>query len=445
MQTNQETSTPETPVAQINPLERRLDVSISIEAIDKDVEQRLKKMSRTVKMPGFRPGKVPMKLVAQQYGYQARSEAIGAAVETTFGEVVREQKLRVAGYPQFEAATTAPEAGKMAFSAVFEVYPEIVLNDVSSSEIEKVALNVGDAEIDQTLEVLRKQRTTYEEVTRPAAEGDRAIIDFTGRRNGEIFQGGEAKDFAMLCGGGQMLPDFEKAVLGMSAGETKTFDLTFPEDYHAKDLSGQAVQFELTLKRVEGPVLPPVDAEFAKMLGITDGDLTKMREEVKENLEREVKKRLRARVKTQALDTLIKTHPFDVPQTLVTAESGQMARAAIQDLVSRGMSTQNIPVQPSWFTEQATRRVKLGLIVSELVKEKDLYAKPEQIRTVIEEFAETYEDPSEVVRWYYSQPQRMAEAEALVVENNVVEWVLAHAKVTEKPVSFNELMEVNAS
>ncbi len=445
MQTNQETSTPETPVAQINPLERRLDVSISIEAIDKDVEQRLKKLSRTVKMPGFRPGKVPMKLVAQQYGYQARSEAIGSAVETTFGEVVREQKLRVAGYPQFEAATTAPEAGKMAFSAVFEVYPEIALNDVSSCEIEKVALNVSDAEIDQTLEVLRKQRTTYEEVTRPAAEGDRAIIDFTGRRNGEIFQGGEAKDFAMLCGGGQMLPDFEKAVLGMSAGETKTFDLTFPEDYHAKDLSGQTVQFELTLKRVEGPVLPPVDAEFAKMLGITDGDLTKMREEVKENLEREVKKRIRARVKTQALDTLIKTHPFDVPQTLVTAESGQMARAAIQDLESRGLSTQNIPVQPSWFTEQATRRVKLGLIVSELVKEKDLYAKPEQIRTVIEEFAETYEDPSEVVRWYYSQPQRMAEAEALVVENNVVEWVLAHAKVTEKPVSFNELMEVNAS
>ncbi len=443
METNQEISTQESPVAVANPLERRLDVTVSIESIDKDVEQRLKKMSKTVKMPGFRPGKVPMKMVAQQYGYQARSEAIGAAVEKSFGDSVRDQKLRVAGYPQFEAAENA-EAGKMAFSAIFEVYPEIALGDVSSSEIEKVALTVGDAEIDKTLDVLRKQRTTYAEAARAAAEGDRAIIDFTGRRNGEVFQGGQANDFAMLCGGGQMLPEFEQAVLGMSAGETKTFDMTFPEDYHAKDLSGQTVQFELTLKRVEGPVLPPLDEEFAKTLGITDGDITKMREEVKENLEREVKKRLKARVKTKALDTLIDVTPIDVPRTLVAAESEQMARAAIHDLESRGMSAKNIPVQPGWFTEQATRRVKLGLIVSELVKEKQLYAKPEQIRAVIEEFAETYEDPSEVVRWYYSQPQRMAEAEALVVENNVVDWVLSNARIAEKPVSFDELMEVNA-
>lgn len=443
MQTNQEISADSAQAAQaiVNPLERRLDMAVSLETIDKEVEQRLKEMSRTVKMPGFRPGKVPMKMVAQQYGHQARSEAIGAAVEKVFGDNVREQKLRVAGYPRFEPKQL-DDATQMGFSAVFEVYPEIKLGDVSAREIEQPTLTVGDAEVDKTLEVLRKQRTTYVEAARAAADGDRAIIDFIGRRNGEPFQGGQASDFAMLVGGGQMLPDFEKAVIGMSAGETKTFDMTFPEDYQSKDLAGQAVQFELTLKRVDGPVLPPLDADFAKSLGVADGDLAKMREEVKDNLEREVKKRLKARVKNQAMEALVQANPIDVPQALVAAESEQMAQAAVRDLESRGMSAKNIPVQPSWFTEQAVRRVKLGLIVAELVKEKQLFAKPEQVRAVIDEFAETYEDPSEVVRWYYSQPQRMAEAESLVLENNVVDWVLANAKVSEKPVTFDELMEI---
>ncbi len=427
----------------VNPLERRLDMTVSLDTIEQEVEQRLKHMSRTVKMPGFRPGKVPMKMVAQQYGYQARSEAIGAAVEKVFGDSVREQKLRVAGYPRFEPKESS-DATQMGFSAVFEVYPEIKLADVSDREIEKSALTVGDAEVDQTLEVLRKQRTTYVEAARAAADGDRVVIDFIGRRDGEPFQGGSASDFAMLVGGGQMLPDFEKAVLGMSAGETKSFDLAFPEDYQAKDLAGQTVQFELTVKRVDGPQLPPLDADFAKSLGVADGDLAKMREEVKENLEREVKKRLNVRVKNQAMDALLKANPIDVPQALIAAESQQMADAAVRDLESRGMSAKNIPVQPAWFTEQAVRRVSLGLIIAELVREKQLFAKPEQVRAVIEEFAETYEDPSEVVRWYYSQPQRMAEAESLVLENNVVDWVLANAKVSEKPVSFDELMEVKS-
>lgn len=427
----------------VNPLERRLDVTVPLDVIEKEVDKRLKHFSRTAKMPGFRPGKVPMKLVTQQYGYQARSEAIGKAVEKTFGDMVREQKLRVAGYPDFEPNPKANE-GSMGFSAVFEVYPEIKLNDVSACEIEKPALSVSEAEVDKTLEVLRKQRTTFAEVQRAAADGDRLLIDFTGRKDGEKFQGGEAQDFVMLVGGGQMLPDFEQAVLGMSAGETKTFDLAFPEDYQAKDLSGQTVQFELTVKRVDAPELPPLDAEFAKTLGVEDGDLVKMRAEIKENLEREVKRRLKSRTKAQAMDALVNAHPIDVPNALVNAESSQMARAAIQDMESRGMSAQNIPIQPAWFTSQAMKRVKLGLIVAELVKEKQLFAKPEQVRAIIEEFAETYEDPSEVIRWYYSQPQRMAEAESLVLENNVVEWVLAHAKVSEKSISFDDLMESGA-
>ncbi len=444
MQTNQEISTA-APQANpiVNPLERRVDLTVALDTIEKDVEQRLKHMSRTVKMPGFRPGKVPMRMVTQQYGPQARSEAIGAAVEKTFGDSVREQKLRIAGYPRFEPKDGS-DATQISFSAIFEVYPEIKLADVATQEIEKSALTVGEAEVDQTLEVLRKQRTTYVEVQRAAADGDRLVIDFIGRRDGEPFQGGQANDFTMLVGGGQMLPDFEKAVLGMSAGETRTFDLTFPEGYQAKDLAGQTVQFELTVKRVDGPQLPALDADFAKSLGIDGGDLVKMRAEVKENLEREVKRRLKSLIKNQAMDALLKANPIDAPYALVRAESQQMAEAAVRDIQSRGMSIENFPVEPSWFTEQAVRRVSLGLIIAELVKEKQLFAKPEQVRTVIEEFAETYEDPSEVVRWYYSQPQRMAEAESLVLENNVVEWILANAKVTEKPVSFEELMETKS-
>ncbi len=444
MQTNQENSAVGAPLnavvgAAVSALERRLDMSVALAAIDQDVEQRLKHLARTVKMAGFRPGKVPFKMVAQQYGPQARSEAIGAAVDKVFGDKVREQKLRVAGYPRIEPKN-GEDKTQIEFSAVFEVYPEIKLGEVTGHEIERPVLAVTDAELDQTIEVLRKQRTTYVEAARAGASGDRVVIDFIGRRGGEKFPGGEGTDFAMQLGGGQMLPDFEAAITGMSAGETKTFDLTFPAEYQAKDLAGQTVQFEVTVKRVEGPQLPELDAEFAKSLGIVDGDVARMRDEVKENLEREVKKRLQARVKNQAMDTLLAVNPIEVPKSLIDLESRQMAEAALRDLESRGMSAKNVPVEPSWFTEQATRRVSLGLLLAEVVKEKQLFAKPEQVRAVIDDFAETYEDPAEVVRWYYSQPQRLSEAEALVVENNVVEWMLANAKVVDKPIAFDELM-----
>lgn len=446
MQTNQENSAVNVQANQANvaqsALERRLELSVQLDAIDKEVQQRLQHMSRTVKMSGFRPGKVPMKMVAQQYGPQARSEAIGAAVEKAFGDSVREQNLRVAGQPRIEPKSSGETA--LEFSAVFEVYPEVKLGDISGREVTKSVMTVTDAEVEKTLDVLRKQRTTYAEVARAAANEDRVIIDFIGRRNGEPFQGGQATDFAMLLGGGQMLADFETAVNGMAAGETKTFDLTFPAEYQAKDLAGQTVQFEVTVKRVEGPQLPELDAEFAKSLGVQDGDIAKMRDEVRENLEREVKKRLLARVKQQVMDALLQANPIEVPKSLVEVETRQMAQAAVRDIEARGMSAKDVPIQPTWFTEQAVRRVSLGLIISELVKEKQLFAKPEQVRKVIDEFAETYEDPAEVVRWYYSQPQRMAEAEALVLENNVVDWVLANAKVVDKPTTFEELMETKS-
>lgn len=425
--------------AALSALERRIEMSVALAEIDKDVEQRLKQMLRSVKMPGFRPGKVPMKMVVQQYGPQARSEAIGAAVERAFGEQVRAQNLRVAGYPRIEPSAGAGE-GLLGFSAVFEVYPDIVPGDVAGQAIEKAVLTVGDAEVQQTLEVLRKQRISYEATDRPSQKEDRLVIDFTGRKGGDEFPGGKATDYTVMVGGGMMLPDFEAQLEGVKVGDIKTFDVAFPADYHATDLAGQTVQFDLTVKKVEAPRLPELDADFAKALGITDGNLETMHAEVRSNLEREVKKRLQARVKEQVMEVLLTVNPIDVPAALVEVESQQMAEAAKRDLESRGMGAKNVPVEASWFTDQAVRRVKLGLILAELVKAKELHAKPEQVRAIVDDFAATFEDPKEVVRWYYSQPQRLAEAEALALENNVVDWVLAGSQVTEKAIGFDELM-----
>jgi len=425
--------------APISPLERRIDITVVMADIDKDVDQRLKHIARTVKVPGFRPGKVPMKMVTQQHGHQARSEAIGATVEKSFGEKVREHNLRVAGQPRIEPKLEQTE-GQMVFSAVFEVYPDIVLGDVSGQAIEKSTLVVTEVEVDKTIDVLRKQRTTYAEVNRASEAQDRLVIDFVGRKDGVEFDGGKADDYTVMVGGGAMLPDFETQLVGVKAGDKKTFDVAFPEGYQAKDLAGSTVQFDMTVKKVEGPQLPEVDAEFAKQLGVADGDTVKMRDEVRTNLEREVKKRLQAKVKEQVMETLLTVNPVDVPKALVEMESLQMAENTRRDMESRGMDVKNMPFDPTWFGDQAVRRVKLGLILAELVKAKDLHAKPAQVRSIIDDFSQTFEDPSEVVRWYYSQPQRLAEAEALALENNVVEWVLANVAATEKPIGFDELM-----
>jgi trigger factor len=420
-------------------LERRIDVVVPIEAIEQEVESRIKKLAKTVKMAGFRPGKVPYKIVAQTYGPQARSEAIGAAVEKTFNAKVQEQNLRVAGYPRIEPKDVAT-AGALEFSAVFEVYPEFQLGDVSGEPVEQPDLVVTDEHVNKTIEVLRKQRTSYEAVDRAAAEGDRVVVDFVGRKDGEEFDGGRGSDFPFVLGAGSMLKDFESATAGLAPGESKLFDVNFPEDYHAKNLAGQTAQFELTLKKVEAPSLPEVDGDFARVLGVADGDVAKMRDEVRKNLEREVKRRLQGRLKEQVMNLLLKVNPIEVPKALVQREAEQLAENAKRDLEMRGMKTKEIPVEPGWFLEQAERRVKLGLIMAELVKSQNLQSQAAQIRTLVEDFAQSYEDPAEVIDWYYSQPQRLAQAEALVIEDNVVAWVLANAQTVSQAVSFDELM-----
>ena len=420
-------------------LERQIEMTIALADIDKDVAKRLQQISRTVKMPGFRPGKVPMKLVEQQHGQQARSELVGEAVEKAFSSAVREQKYRVAGYPNIQPRSDAGE-GNLGFVATFEIYPEIIPAELSGQSIEKPLLTVSDAEVEKTLTVLRKQRVSYTAATRPSEKDDRLVIDFTGTKDGVEFPGGKSTDYTVVAGGGMMLPEFDAQLIGANVGDVKKFDVNFPAEYQAKELAGSVAQFEIVVKKVESPVLPELDAEFAKQMGVADGDTTKMRDEVRSNLEREVNKRLNSRVKEQVMNALLAVNPVEVPKALIESESQHMAEAAKRDMESRGMGIKNMPVEASWFVDQATRRVKLGLIVGALVKDKNLTVKPDQVRKIVDEFAETFEDPKEVVRWYYSDPQRLAEAEALAIENNVIEWVLANVAVTEKAVSFEELM-----
>lgn len=430
MQTNEVT---------LGALERRIDMAVSLADIEQGVAERLKRLSRTVKMAGFRPGKVPMRMVEQSYGPQVRSEVIGESVERKFNECVREQKLRVAGYPNIEPKEGSAE-GMLEFSATFEVMPEVAVGSLADQTIERPTFTVGEADVDRTIEVLRKQRVVYRAVERASQEGDRVVVDFTGRKDGEVFQGGEATDFAFEVGGGQMLADFDVQLRGLTAGAEKSFDLTFPADYQAADLAGKTVQFEVKLKTVEEPVLPEVDAAFAKAMGVESGEVGKMRAEIKENLEREVSRRIRARVRDQALDALIAVTPLEVPKAMVEAEAQQMAEAAKRDLANRGADVKNIPVQASWFTEQAVRRSKLGLIVSEIVLKNELKPDAAKVRARVDEIAASYEDPTEVVSWYYSKPENLSNIEDVVVEDNVVEWVLAQAKTSERAVSFEELM-----
>lgn len=429
----------EATTAQANELERRIDLSIAIENVEKEMDQRLKRMGKNIKMPGFRPGKVPFSIVKQQYGSQARHEVLSEELDRVFGETVTAQKMRVAGYPRIEPKASESTT-HLEFSAIFEVYPDFTPADMSTAEVERPVLEVADKEIDKTLEILRKQRVSYEDTDRVAAKEDRVVIDFLGRKDGEPFQGGQATDYPFVLGQGMMLPDFEKAVEGARSGESKTFDLTFPADYFAKDLAGQTVQFEITVKQVQAPKLPEIDAEFARSMGIADGDVAKMRAEIEANLKREVKRRIQGKVKDQVMEALIKANPISTPNALIEMEIQRLMQAARQDMEQRGMKVADMPIQPEWFADQARRRVVLGLILAELVKSEKLQPTPEQVRAMVEESAQSYEHPEEVVRWYYAQPQRLGEVEGLAIENKLVEWVLGKAKVTDKAAVFDELM-----
>ena len=428
-------------VENLGALERRVSMTLPAADIDRQVDERLKKLARNVRMPGFRPGKVPMKIVAQTYGQQVRSEVLTDAVQKSFSDAVKEANLRVAGYPRIERKDVSNESA-LEFSATFEIYPEVKVGDLAGVTIERPKVQVDDAAVERTVEILRKQRTRYVETQRAAKDDDRVTVDFVGTIDGQTFQGGKADGFAFTLGEKRMLPEFEEATRGMSPGETKQFGLKFPDDYHGKDVAGKQATFTLTLKKIEEPQLPPLDAEFAKALGVADGDLAKMRAEVRTNVEREVKKRVEAKVKTQVLDALVNATPVELPKSLVDMEAQQLVERARADLQSRGMKPEHIPaIGPEAFTETAKRRVTLGLIIGELSRTENLQPKPAEVRAAVEAEAATYESPAEVVKWFYMQPQRLQEMEGVALESNVVKWVLSKANVVDKDTPFEELME----
>jgi trigger factor len=429
-------------VETLEKLERRISLSLPAEEINKEVESRLKKLSRTVKADGFRPGKVPMSVVAQRYGYQVQYEVMNDKLGNAFNAAANEAKLRVAGTPRIAEKETSAE-GSMDFDATFEVYPEVAIGDLAATEVERVTTSVDDAAIDKTVEILRKQRRTFAQ--RPAAEGaqagDRVTIDFEGKIDGEPFDGGKADAFQFLVGEGQMLEQFDQAVRGMKVGESKTFPLQFPADYHGADVAGREADFLVTMKKIEAQHLPEVDDAFAKSLGIAEGTVAGLRADVRKNLEREVKFRVLAKNKAAAMDALSAAATLDLPKSLVQGETERLVANAREDLKQRGFKdADKVPLQAEIFVPQAERRVRLGLVVAELVRANNLQAKPEQLQAHIEEMSQSYEKPVEVQRWYLSDRSRMAEVEAIVVENNVTEFVLAKAKVTDKELPFDSLM-----
>jgi trigger factor len=426
-------------VQNTSPLERNITVSIPVERIEAEIATRLKKLARTVKMQGFRPGHVPIKMVERHYGFQVRQEVVTDEVQQRFADAVKDQNYRVAGYPRFQPVPAGDGAANVEYTATFEVYPEVTIGDLSKFEVTRPTTQVVDADVDKTLQTLRKQRAKFNNVERPAKNGDLVNIDFEGLIAGQPFEGNKAANFTVILGEARMLPDFESAMVGMKSGETKTFPLTFPQDYNEK-LKGKTADFTVTVNQVAEPDLPPVDAEFARQLGVASGDVEQLKREVRQNIEKEVAKRIKGTVKEQVMDALHAAATFEVPRSLLDSEIQRMQQQAVEDLKQRGMTQQELTLPPHLFADRAGRRIKVGLAVAELVKRNGLQARPEQVRKVIEEHAESFEQPDQLVRWYYADPSRLAEVEALVMEDNVVEWALGQMGVVEENTPFDELM-----
>lgn len=426
-------------------LERKVVLSLSWSEINAETDKKLKQTQRRAKIDGFRPGKAPLKMIAQMYGASAQNDVINELVQRRFYDVAVAQELKVAGFPRFEGVEEQDDKESFKVAAIFEVFPEVVIGDLSAQEVEKVTASVGDAEVDQTVEILRKQRTRFNHVEREARNGDRVIIDFEGKIDGEPFAGGASKNYAFVLGASQMLPEFEAGVVGMKAGESKDVTVNFPEDYHGKDVAGKTAVFTITLNNVSEATLPEVDADFAKALGIADGDVAKMREEVQKNVSREVERRVNEQTKESVMNALLKAVELKAPVALVNEEAARLANEMKQNFVNQGMAdAANLDLPLDMFKEQAERRVSLGLILAKLVDENKLEPTEEQIKAVVANFAESYEDPQEVIDWYYAEPSRLQAPTSLAIESNVVDFVLGKAKVNEKALSFDEVMGAQA-
>jgi trigger factor len=425
----------------IGTLGRRIDLSVPNAEIASEVAQRLARLARESSMPGFRRGKVPVKMIAQQHGAQVQAEVLNDKVSTLLSRALEQNRLRIAGRPQIESAADG-DAANLKFRATFEIYPEIGDIDVSGVAVQRAVCPVGPEEVDKTINVMRRQRGSFVPVDRPAADGDRVKVDFRGTIDGVAFEGGTASAYPFELGRGRMLPEFEAAVRGKSAGASTTFPLSFPADYHGADVAGKTAEFTVTLLSVEERALPPLDEDFVRSVGIADGSLEVLRAEVQSNVEREVTARLRARTRDSVMEALAGAARFELPKSLVAEEQERLLSMAQAEISARG--AQNSPdVMPNAevFAAAAERRVRLSLMVGEIVNRNKLHARPEQVQKAVEGIARGYEKPAEVIAWYMGNRERLGEVEATVVEDNVVEWVLQRARVADNAVRFDELMD----
>ena len=417
-------------------LGRRMTVGVPAQNLASQIEKRLAEAQKTMRIDGFRPGKVPMREVKRRFGGAVRNEVLGEVMRESFFKAIEQEKIEPAGMPQFEPKTV--EDGKdFEFTATFDVYPEISLAAFDSISVEKLSAEVSDADIDQMIDTLRKQRATWAEKDGAAADGDRVNIDYEGFKDGEAFAGGSAKGQNLVLGSGSMIPGFEDGLKGKKAGEETTLKLTFPEDYHAEDLKGAAVEFKVTVNKVEAQQLPEVDAGFMEAFGVKDGDADKFRAEVRKNMERELKNAVTAKVKEQVMDGLVSAHDFEVPHALVHGEILRMRQQMVQQF-GGGQQFDPSMLPEELFKDQAERSVRLGLVVREILEKNELKADADKVRARIEEIAEQYEEPQEVINYFYGNPQQLQQVEGAVLEEQVVELVLANAKVTEKAVSYEE-------
>ena len=443
------TSTSATPtsatIAPTSGLERRIQLSVTVAEIEQEAQKRLLRLSKTVKMAGFRPGKVPMRVVSQTYGAQAQSEAMGDVVSRAYSTAVNEQKLRVAGPPAIEPVVSENASDTtLRFEAVVEVYPEITCPSLDGVEIKKTICEITEADVERTLDTLRKQRTSFDSVDRASEKGDRVNLDFKGEIDGVPFTGGSSENYAFVLGDGSMLKEFDEAAVGMKADETKTFPMKFPDDYHGKDVAGKLAMFTIKIRNVSSPKVPALDEEFAKSMGIVSGDIGQLKEDVRKNLAREVANRCKAKTKTAVMDALSQWANFEIPKSLVEGESQRLAESTRQDMAARGMNVKDVPIPADLFAEQASKRVKLGLLVGEIVKAQNLHATEAQVKAFVQDMASAYEKPEAFVNWFMTQQKQRAEAEAMVIEDNVVSWALASAKISDQSVSVEGLMAESA-
>ncbi|WP_299728843.1 trigger factor [uncultured Endozoicomonas sp.] len=420
-------------------IERKLTITVAVEDINNEVNKRLQDLSRRVRLDGFRPGKVPMKVVKRRYGEGARQEVLGEMMQSSFIEAITEQKLNPAGAPSVEAKSDNDEG--FTFVATFEVYPEIALNEFKDIIVERPVAEVQESDIDEMIETLRKQSNTFEVVERAAEQGDRLTFDYVGTKDGEAFEGGSAENSTLELGSGRMIPGFEDGLVGVSAGEEKVLSVTFPEDYQAEDLAGQAVEFACKVHKVEGPALPEMNDEFFARFGVSEGGLEGFRTEVSKNMERELRQAIKSKVKNQVMDGLLNTHEVEVPSSLAAQEIDRMREQAVQQFggAQGGFDPKQLPAE--LFESDAKKRVALGLLIGEVVKQREVKVDDERVRAMIEEMASAYQEPQQVIDWYYSNDEQLSQIKYVVLEEQVVDTILDAAQVSEKSCSYQEAIK----